>query len=575
MNTRIGIVGLLLALVLTACGAGRGASKTDGFAANGQEPIPFQELFFKGQRAKATGDYKKAFGFFEQASEISPQNDAVYYEMARVQQQMDAPLLALDYARKAADLDPENAWYHTMVADLNRQLGRIADMEAALEEVLKRDPKREDAYYGLLEAQLSQEAPKRALNTLERMESALGPNPDIYRNRANLHMALGDQDKATGALEDLVKAYPQFAEFHLILAEHYAAIGDTANAQRVFEHVASMDSDNGQLQLRLSEFLAAQGKDEASYQALTKAFSADDVNIDQKIGVMMKFYSLTELNPDYIAKAYNLLDLLKTAHPGEAKAHAMAGDFYIRDGALNEARSAYERALELDPSKGLIWQQLVTIDLEQNDMEALSTHASAARDLFPLQPEYYLYAGMAALQLDKPQEAIRNLNDGRLLVIDNPGLMAQFWSQLGDAYHSDAQHAKSDEAYEKALDIDPDNVFVLNNYAYYLALRGENLARAEDLAQRCNTLEPGQASFLDTLGWVYFKQGKYDEAITWLTKADEAVNGASGEILEHLGDAYFKSGNAAKALELWKKAAQLGDGSDALPQKIETGTLDD
>ena len=575
MNTRIGIVGLVLALVLTACGGGRSASKTTRSAGEVQESIPFQELFFKGQRAKATGDYKKAFGFFEQASEISPQNDAVYYEMARVQQHMDAPLLALDYARKAAELDPENVWYHTTVADLNRRLGRIADMEAALEEVLKQDPTREDAYYGLLEAQLAQDASKRALTTLERMESALGPNPDIYRNRANLHMTLGDQDKATDALGDLARTYPQFAEFHLILAEHYAAIGDIANAQRVFEQVAEMDSDNGQLQLRLSEFLAAQGKDEASYQALTKAFLADDVNIDQKIGVMMKFYGLTELNQDYLSKAYNLLDLLKTAHPEEAKAHAIAGDFYIRDGALNQARSAYENALELDPSKGLIWQQLVTIDVEQNNMQALSIHASAARDLFPLQPEYYLYAGMAALQLSKPKEAIRNLSDGRLLVIDNPALMAQFWSQLGDAYHSDAQHTKSDDAYEKALDLDPDNVFVLNNYAYYLALRGENLARAENLAERCNTLAPEQASFMDTLGWVYYKQGKYDEALLWLTKADAAVNGTSGEILEHIGDAEFKAGHPSKALEFWRKAAQLGDGSDLLPTKIETGTLDE
>ena len=74
---------------------------------------------------------------------------------------------------------------------------------------------------------------------------------------------------------------------------------------------------------------------------------------------------------------------------------------------------------------------------------------------------------------------------------------------------------------------------------------------------------------------MYFKQGKYDEAITWLTKADEAVNGTSGEILEHLADAYFKSGDATKAMELWKRAVPLGGGSDALPQKIETGTLDD
>jgi Tfp pilus assembly protein PilF len=161
---------------------------------------------------------------------------------------------------------------------------------------------------------------------------------------------------------------------------------------------------------------------------------------------------------------------------------------------------------------------------------------------------------------------------GRDLVVDNQPLLAQFWSSLGDAYHANKEHERSDNAYDKALALDPDNVNTLNNYAYYLSERNEELAKAERMSKRSNELAPGQPSYQDTYAWILFRAGKFAEARTWIEKAIASGGKDQGVIVEHYGDILYKLGETSAALEQWKLAKELGDTSDMLDRKIDQGT---
>lgn len=563
----------LLTLVLSSCGGPRDASKSSAAIDNGQESVAFQELFFRAQQAKVEGNPEKAIGLFEQASELNPANDAVWYELARIQHSLKAPTLAQDYINKALALDNDNLWYHDLQATLYKELDQPAEAEGPLREILRLDPSRRASYLDLIDALMAQGKSKAALQVLDDWDEKNGVSPEMSLQRYNLLMYLEQADEGTEVLKKLVEDYPAITEFKLRLVDHYMLLGNSEAAGEVLNELGSIDASNGQLQIKLSEFYASQGEDDKSFEAMVRAFEATDVGIDQKIGVMMKFYTLTELNPDYLEKSYRLLEVLETRHPSDPKAFAISGDFLLRDGRKEEARSAFAQAVALDPSRDLIWQQLLNLDLELSDYPALESNAKEAMELFPVAPQYYLFHGIASLQLDKPDQAIKSLKSGKSLVIENKELTAQFWAQLGDAYHAAGNNPESDNAYDKALELDPDNVFVLNNYAYYLSLRGEKLDKAESMSKRSNDLEPGQASFLDTLGWIYYQQGQYANAIEWLEKANEAELGRSGEILEHLGDAHYMNGSAAKALEIWKLADAKPGGSDALKEKIRSGKL--
>jgi Tfp pilus assembly protein PilF len=156
---------------------------------------------------------------------------------------------------------------------------------------------------------------------------------------------------------------------------------------------------------------------------------------------------------------------------------------------------------------------------------------------------------------------------------DNLELKAQLYANMGDVYNELNNFEESDRHFEKALNINPRNAYVLNNYSYYLSLRGENLKRAQELSFLANEIEPNNSSFLDTYAWVLYKSEKYKDAKEWQMKAIEASENPSATLMEHLGDILFMLGDEKNALEKWKKALELSDSNEKLVNKIADKTL--
>jgi len=182
--------------------------------------------------------------------------------------------------------------------------------------------------------------------------------------------------------------------------------------------------------------------------------------------------------------------------------------------------------------------------------------------------------GTAKYFTKKFTDAVASYKSGLKLVVDNKKMEATFHSSLGDAYNALKEYAKSDESYDMSLEMDGRNVTVLNNYAYYLSLRGENLAKADSMSKLSNTILPDNDSYEDTYAWILYKQGKYDDAKLWLDKALSHGGDKSATILEHMGDVFFKLGKTDEAVEYWKKANANGDdASDVLNRKISDKKL--
>jgi Tfp pilus assembly protein PilF len=128
-------------------------------------------------------------------------------------------------------------------------------------------------------------------------------------------------------------------------------------------------------------------------------------------------------------------------------------------------------------------------------------------------------------------------------------------------------------SYDQALRIDPANDYVLNNYAYFLSEQNENLEDAEKMSRKTIEKNPKSATYLDTYGWIKFKQGDYAEAVKYLEMAKQYSETPGGEILEHLGDAYFKSGRIEEAVVEWEAAKKAGGASVQIDAKIENKKL--
>ena len=139
-------------------------------------------------------------------------------------------------------------------------------------------------------------------------------------------------------------------------------------------------------------------------------------------------------------------------------------------------------------------------------------------------------------------------------------------------YDSEERWNECDSVYERALQIDSSNALVNNNYAYSLSERGIQLERALAMVKIAIAAEPENSSYLDTMGWIYYKMGIYDQAQSYIEKAIK-IGGEKPVLLEHLGDVVYMSGQKNYAVELWEKAFNLDKSNLKLKEKIDKGEI--
>jgi tetratricopeptide (TPR) repeat protein len=531
----------------------------------------FQEAFFNALELRGRGEWQKAIQAFEQCIEVDPKGSAsVHYELSRIYRvHQNNPGSALEHAKSAVDSDGLNPWYHHELGDVYLAMEQYDLAVKEYQIVEKLNPDDPNNLYEQATALLYAGKLKEAIRVYDRVESQSGVYEELSMQKHQLYIELNMPEKAGLELEKLARAYPEEPAFWGDALQFYMRTGQTEKIAPVLEELRKSDPANGMVHYQLSEYYAAIGQNAKSYEELKLAFGTTDVGIDQKVAILLKYYSLTEFDPTYLSQAFELLELTEQIHPAEAKSYAIYGDFLYREKRDLEALTKFHRAIELDPARSQIWAQILVIEAQNDLSEQLAKDSKEAIANFPSLPDFYLYQGIALEKQRKYEAALESFTAGKELVIDDPSLTVQFLSSIGGVYHEMKRHEDSDAAYNDALELDPENVFVLNNFAYYLALRKENLARAAEMARKCNELDPGNSSFEDTYAWVLYQKGEYSSALTWIVKASESGGNKSPDVLEHYGDILYKLNRREEALQKWTEAKKAGAKSAELDVKLQ------
>jgi Tfp pilus assembly protein PilF len=374
-------------------------------------------------------------------------------------------------------------------------------------------------------------------------------------------------------IKEYISQQPDDEQAYLLLAETYEAMDKDAEALEQLKIALEKSPGDPNINLTIAEHYRMRRDYDSAMPYLKAAFASTDLDVDSKIKILLGLFLISESRTEIKADAYELLDAAVMAHPNDPKVYSMYGDFCFRDKKYQKAGESFRKAIALDNSKFAVWSQLLIVESELGDFDAMIREAEQAKEIFPNEPGVMLFLGIARLQKKQPKEAAESLNEGLKLVIDNPPLEAQFYANLGDAYYRLKEYGKSDDAYESALKINPEDTYVLNNYAYYLSLRKEKLERAAEMSKKTVDMNPGNSSYLDTYGWILYTQGKFSEAEQWIGKAVKASSSPSAVILEHYGDVWYQLKDTNKALEYWRRAKEAGPASDLLDQKIRDQKL--
>jgi tetratricopeptide (TPR) repeat protein len=526
-----------------------------------------KDIFFNALRQKTIDNLNMAAELFDKVIQMDPLNDASLYELAILKKVKNNYPEAQQLLERAVTVNQDNEYYWVALADCYEKNNNIDKLENVFNELIRINPDKPDYYFDKANAYFIQQRYDDALKVYDQIEQLTGPTDDLLANRQKIYLKQGKIDLAARQLQEMINADPSQIKYYLFLSQLYNANNFNDKALKVLLAAEKINSNSGLVHLALADIYRDKKDYQSSFNELKLAFAIPDVFIDQKIKIILGYLPQFP-DPNAKASALELSRILTVTHPDDAKAFAVYGDMLMQNDLSKEAKEAYKKSIALNNQVYEVQEQLVRIELGDNDPDAAIKDGENSLSFFPNQAWMNYLVGVAWVLKKDYNKAIGYIKNATSLELQDKELLSQSFSSLGDCYHDLKDYKNSDDAYEKSLSYNPDNAFTLNNYAYYLSLRGEQLEKAAKMSKQSNELQPNNSSFEDTYAWILFKQKDYDGAKLWIEKALADDKGKSGVKSEHYGDIMFYLGNIDAAVENWKKAKADGDDSPVLERKI-------
>ncbi len=541
------------------------------------------EYFFtEGEKCFILEDYTKALLYFQRVLELNPQSAAVHYKIAEIhsksnrEEDIRKAALAIDEALK---LERKNKYYYILAANIYGTLNNFVKAEETVETMMKEVSGTEEYLYELAAFYLYDKKLDKALDVYNRAEQALGINEVSSLQKQKIYLETGKINDAIREGEKLVEAYPDEERYVLELAETMAQNKLGSRAITYIEQYIKDNPGASTVSFLLAQLYRENGQEIKSRELMNQLFDDPKIDAGNKILVLGSYNvalskQVTKGNVDADLEAYvlALIDKLKKNYPTSADLYSVTGDLFTTMKRNKQAQADYLRAVQLGATNFQAWQNLLVLESTLNQFDSLIVHTEAGLELFPNQAALYYFNGYAHMRKHHYREASTSLEQAKRLSASNQAFVAEVNGMLGDVYNGMREYTKSDNAYEQALAFNPDNDLVLNNYSYYLALRRENLERAEKMAAQLIKAHPKNASYLDTYAWVLFMREKYKEAKRAMESAIDTGD-AGATHFDHYGDILFKLGETDEAVRQWQKAKSMDGNNDSIDRKIANRRL--
>lgn len=536
--------------------------------------LEFDYAFMEGVRNKITGNYQKALGWFDNCLKILPSSPVAKYELAALLSANEDFNAALQLAREAVSGNPDNMWYKVLLANILQKKSMIEEACNVYADIIAKYPNKEEFY--LLEAGLytSVEKWQKAIEVYDRYEKQYGITEPVSIEKIKLYTKLDDVRKASNELLKLIHKFPERSEYLSLLAELYFNYNQDKKGLQILDRLLKADPDNGFVHFYLADYYRSKKQEKLANEHTKSALVSDKIDNGYKIQYILKLI----LNSDTTLVTETELDqymaLLLERYNDDLAVRALHSDFLKKDNKLAEAKKELEYILSKDHNNYLIWEELLLLCNETSDTICMYDRSVEAIKYFPEQPLPYVFAGISLMLRQNFKDALPFFEKGTTLTDDKVALKSQFYSYMADCYYNLDSIERAFDMFDQVLKINPDDILVLNNYAYYLSLRNENLSLAEQMSSKAVAMESDNPTYLDTYAWVLYKRGDYSQAKFYMKLALEKSKDPSGVLYEHYGDILFRNGDEKQALEMWKQALEIGtEVTDELKKKVETGIL--
>jgi len=536
-------------------------------------------LFIEAEKLFLLQNYSQSTEQFIKCLELDPNNDVVLYKLAEINNNTEQFNIAAEYIASAIRINKANKYYYLLAVDIHTNMGNLQQAGLYYENLIQEIPNTESYLLNLAAVYVFQKDFDKALQTYAKAEKVFGLTANISYQRQKIYLQQNKLEDAINEGKQLILQYPDNPRYVLTLVEILSSNNRLTEATEQLNALLLKSTEFSAARLLLADIYWKQNNHTDFGNQLQLAFGDKDLNLNAKINTLMKY--MVYLPNDYLQTIIpKLVDVLSEKHVDDSNAYLISGDIYgtllekqlvpeiAIESTKRKATNAYAKFVSLDPSNFSVWQNLLNLELQLDLQDSLAKHAEQALEFFPNQAWIYLVNGIVQQNKKDNKAAAELLEMGRKRSSANKELLAIFYSYLGEIYNELKDFEKSDEAYNAALDLNPLNYTVLNNYSYYLSLRGEKLDQAKKMSTILIRNNPDNNTYLDTYAWVHFAINDYAEAERVFKKI-LASDIDQGVYYDHYGDTLYKLGKPNEAVIQWQKARELDENIENINKKIE------
>lgn len=413
----------------------------------------------------------------------------------------------------------------------------------------------------------------RAIGVYDRIEKTQGKNIPLTTSKIRAFLSSQDTASIYKEVYSLLKSAPHSVENNVFAGNVFAMFSDNDSALTYFDKACDLDSTSGLAYYSRANFYKSIG-DSVNYdKEVFRALSRESLELDAKLELLTGYIRELYDDPSQQGRIQELFATLLDQHPHEVDIHDLYCSYLI---AIEDYAGAAEQlgyALDIDPSSEDRWRTLLSLYMQADDYAKSAEKGETALRYHPSSAMIHLMLGTDYNLMKEYDKALSNLNKSMELTdsVDYEAV-SQIMSSMGDVYYAKGDRDSAFVYYDKAISIDSDNLLALNNCAYYLAVEGRDLDKAEEMSARTIKERPDDATSLDTYAWVMFRKKNYTEAMAYIDKAIANSEDPSEELYHHAGDIYFMNGEPQKALEFWEKALALDPDNELLQRKVKHKT---
>ncbi|HZW39960.1 MAG TPA: tetratricopeptide repeat protein [Ignavibacteriaceae bacterium] len=554
--------------------------------------------FIDGNIYEVKGDYESALKEYNEALNLMP-SAGIYYSIAKINWYLDKDRQALENILKAVEIEPKNIPFNDLLAEVYTALGLRDSASSVLNKIISIDSSQINTLYKLANI-YEKDKPLSAVKIYNHIIEQEGPIWEVYARLAELNEKLNNFQDALKNVEDLLLIDPSNLELQNLAASYCVKLNNYDKAINILDNILESHPNETEAREQKAQIYINQKNYKAALKEFDYFLFQDYVSFTKKLDIGLFYFreSLSDTTLRPIAKEY-FEKLDKDTSAWEVKLYLGAialnekneeaalsyfkyitenaewqiegwqnlANIYYDKGKYEDAIKIAEKGIEHFPDNyGLHFLCAISYSMIKKDIES-EKHILNCLKTNPRDPAALSIYSYTLIQLKKNEDAYIYIKKALSYTPEDVNLLGS----LGMVCDALEKWDECDSAYSEALIIDSLNSLINNNYAYSLSERGIDLDNALRMIKISVAADSLNSSYLDTMGWIYFKLNKYSEAMNYIEKAIE-VNGGSPVLFEHLGDVYFKQGQKEKAKSMWEKSYSL-DSKPYLKLKIEKGEI--